>query len=170
MTTLQGIGIMLGLLLALVLICIAVIWLERKFPSEKYDERQKQARGNAHRVSFTLGMVYYLVILAIMIRQVDQPKIVEPYLLLFMGILLQVMTVHIYCILTHAALPLSEKPGLAVGSYLLCAICHLLSNDFTKPMPFVGRGSERWVWLAGMISFFALAIMHGISLMRREKE
>ena len=170
MTVLQGFGLIFGVLFVLLLTCVAVIWLERKFPSAKYDERQKIVRGNAHRFGFDLGLIYCLVVLVIMIRQVDQPKKIEPYLLLFGGILLQVMAIHIYCILNHAALPLSEKPGVAVGSYLLCAICYFLSNDFSKPMPFVGRGSERWIWLALMISFFLLAIMHGISLLRREKE
>ena len=170
MTVWQGLLITLGVLLALVLICAVTIWLERKFPSAKFDERQKIARGNAHRLSSLVGDVYGLVVLTILIRQVENEKLIEPYLLVFGGLLLQVMVLHIYCILTHAALPLSEKPGVAVASYLFVGTFYLLSTDFSGPFPLVGKGSEVWAWLGVMVSFYALAVMHIIYLLRREKE
>lgn len=170
MTIWQGLLFTLGVLSTLVLICAAVIFLERKYPSEKYDERQKIARGNAYRVSFWVGAVYYLAVIAILIQQVDSPKTVEPYLLIFCGFVLQVMVMHIYCIFTHAALPLSEKPGVAVVSYLVCGVLYLVTNDFSAPLTFVGYESRRWTGLWLCVSFFALGVMHIISLLRREKE
>ena len=170
MTIWNAILCLLAILLALVLLCAAVIFLERKFPSKKFDERQKAARGSAYRLSFLVGTVYYLVVLAVLLRQEHGPQTVAPYLLVFGGLELQVMVTHIYCILTHAAMPLSEKPGAAVAGYLFCGLLYLTMCDYTKPMPLVGAGSEAWVWLATMLSFFALAVMHIISLLRREKE
>ena len=170
MTIWQGLLLSLGVLLGLIMLCIAVIFLERKFPSEKYDERQKIARGNAYRVGFGVSAVYYLVILTVMVRQVDSPKTVEPYLLIFGGLLLQAMVMHIYCILTHAALPLSEKPWIAVASYLFCGALYLATSDWSAPLTFVGYGSHRWTGLWMCVFFFALAVMHIVSLLRREKE
>lgn len=170
MTIMQGLFILTAVLSLLVILCAAVIWVERKFSSEKYDERQKIARGNGYRVSFWVSAVYYLIVMSVMIFQVEKPKTVEPYLLIFGGLILQVMASHIYCILTHAALPLSEKPWVAVICYLFSGALQLLTNDYSEPFPLVGRGSEAWVRLMTAVSFFMLAAMHLISLLRREKE
>lgn len=41
----------LGVLILLVLVCLGAVWLERRFPGKRFDERQKIARGNAYRLS-----------------------------------------------------------------------------------------------------------------------
>ena len=165
-----GFFVMVGILLFLVLLCMAAIWMERKFPSEKYDERQKNARGYAYRLSFWVGAIYYLVLIAIMIRQVDRPKTVEPYLMIFWGFLLQVMAMHIYCILTHASLPLSEKPGVSIICYLFCGIFYSLTNDLSAPLSLVGQENSTWTGITMSVSFFALALMHLIQYFRDRKE
>ena len=171
MTALQGIGMILGALFVLLLICVAVIRLERQFPSKKYDERQRLARGNAYRVSFTVGLVYYLAVCAYLIWQVDKSDVkVEPYLLIFLGLLVQTMVFHIYCLLTHAALPLGEKPWVAVVSYTVCGGLQLLTDDFAAPLTAVGYGSYSLARLAVGVCFLALALMHGINLVFRDKE
>ena len=64
----NAVFLLLGILALLVAVCLGVVWLERRFPGKKFDERQKIARGNAYRLSSWVGNVYFLVILAIMIH------------------------------------------------------------------------------------------------------
>lgn len=170
MTALQGLLLMLGVLPLLVLFCAAVIFLERKFPSKKYDERQKIARGNSYRLGYGVSVVYYLAVMGYLLFGMEKEKTVEPYLLIFAGYVLQLMVSHIYCMLTHAALPLSEKPGLTIVGYLFCGFLQLTIVDYSKPFPLIGRGSQAWVHLAAGVFFIALAVMHIISLLLREKE
>ena len=158
----------LGVMLALILLSAAAIFMERKFPSENYDERQKQARGRAYCLSFWVGIIYYFIIMCIMIF--GEIASVEPYLLLFFGFTLQVMVLHIYCVMTHAAVPLSEKPGVAIISYFVMGVLNLLMNDYSKPFPLVGERSVSSIRPVLGIIALALASMHLIQLMRDRKE
>ena len=163
--------IILGILAGLVLLCMAVIFVERKRPSEKYDERQMIARGNAYRVSFTVGLFYYLAICAYLTWNVGKSGIAaEPYLLVFMGFLIQMMVFHIYCLLTHAALPLGEKSWIAVFSFSVCGALQLLTDDFAAPLSMVGYDSYALVRLTTGVCFLVLALMHLINLFIREKD
>ena len=67
-----------GVLLGIVLFCLGVIYLEKKFPTEEYDERQMQAKGKASRLGMITGMIYFLVVIVILLNQVDYEKKVEP--------------------------------------------------------------------------------------------
>ena len=166
----NAVFLLLGILALLVAVCLGVVWLERRFPGKKFDERQKIARGNAYRLSSLVGNVYFLVILAIMIRWPDLTRFVEPYLLIFLGLELEVMVMHIYCIITHASLPLSEKPAVTICSYLFIGVLYLTMVDFSRPLDLVGYDSNRLIWLSLGLLFLAVAVMHILSLLHREKE
>ena len=167
----KAVWMILCILAGLAFLCMAVICLERKFPSKKYDERQKAARGNAYRISFSVGLVYYLAICTYLIWQVGKSDIkVEPYLLVFMGFLIQMMVFHIYCLLTHAALPLGEKSWVAIFSYSICGVLQLLTDDFAAPLSMVGYDSHALTRLAVGVCFLALAVMHLINLFIKERE
>lgn len=173
MSILQVVFGLLGILLGIVLLCLGVIYLERKAPGEKYDERQKSMRGNAYRLSFFAGLIYYLVVTTILIRQVDGEKTVEPYLLIYFGLELQVMVLHTYCLLTHSALPLSEKPATSIVCYTVSGLIQLgyifnRLGDF--PLAMVGHGSAGWIHLTGGVFFLYLAAMHLLHLLWKEKE
>lgn len=170
MSVMNAIMITIGVLAAMMIFCAVVIFIERRFPSERYDERQKQSRGNAYRLSFWTGMVYYLVVMTVMTFRIGKDMQIEPFLLVFGGLMMQVMVSHFYSILTNAALPLSEKPGIAVLSFSFCGILQLASHDYTQPIPLVGQGSQEWVTLLVGVSFLTLALLHLISILRREKE
>ena len=164
---------MLGILLGIVLLCLAVIYLERKAPSEEFDERQKIMRGNAHRLSLVVGFVYFLVVTAILIRQVEGEKTVEPFLLIFFGLEVQMLVLHTYCLLTHSALPLSGKPVTTIVCYVFSGLIQLgyIANrlgDF--PLSLVGQGSAGWIHLTGGVFFLYLALMHALRLLWKEKE
>ena len=160
----------LGVVILLVLVCLGAVWLEGRFPGKRFDERQKIARGNAYRLASWVGNVYFLVIVAIMIRWTDLTRYVEPYVLIFWGLELEVMVMHIYCIITHASLPLSEKPAATIYSYLFLGVLYLTMVDFSQPLDLVGYGSNRSIWLSIGLLFLAVAVMHILSLLRREKE
>ena len=173
MSVLKIMLIMLAILLGIVLLCLGVIYLERKAPSDEFDERQKLMRGNAHRLSLMVGFVYYLVVTMVLLLQVDGEKTVEPFLLIFFGLELQLLVLHTYCLLTHSALPLSEKPVTAIVCYSLSGLIQLgyiynRLGDF--PLAMVGHGSAGWIHLTGGMFFIYLALMHLIRLLWKEKE
>ncbi len=173
MTLLQVFLWMIGILAAIVVLCAGVIYLERKFPGESYDERQKLSRGNAYRLSFWIGFFYSLAVLMILIRQVEGEKTVEPYLLIFFGAVIQAIVYHTYCILTHSALPLSEKPVVTIVCYALTGLLQLwYIGDKAElfPLTFVGKESSVWINILCGAGFFYLALIHTINLLRKEKE
>lgn len=151
--------IIIGLLAALLGICAIAIQIQKNNPGQQYDERQKQARGEAYRLSFWAGTIYYLLIaLGIGLEEPDSDLV---FSLLMAGLLGQVMLLHFYCFLTHAALPLGEKPlGNAVCYFVLGAM--YLYEYF-----FLGRG---WIKLTVGLCILTMALLHLITHIRQSKE
>lgn len=160
-------------LVCVVLLCLAAVWLEKRYPVEEYDERQKAARGRAYRLSTITGLVYYTCVAFVLIFQVDGKKTIEPFLLVVMGIILQGLVLHTYSILSHAALPLSGKPVATILSSLFCGILQLFAFSVhyrQYSVDLVGHGTSAWVFLIAGISFFYFALMHIIQLLWDRKE
>ena len=118
MPVIFAVGIIILVLASIVLLCFGAVWLEKRYPVQEYDERQKAARGRAYRLSTITGLVYYTCVAFVLIFQVDGKKTIEPFLLVVMGIILQGLVLHTYSILSHAALPLSGKPVATILSSL----------------------------------------------------
>ena len=109
---------------AIVVAGVLAVYLERHFPTEKFDERQKIARGNAYRFSHWTGMIYYFGLIVYFVLHTGKREwAVEPFVLLMIGILIQLQSFHIYCLMTHSALPLGEKPLPMIISYTLWVLC-----------------------------------------------
>ena len=162
-----------GVLLGIVLLCLGVIYLEKRIPAKQYDERQLHARTRAHRLSFWVGFAYYLVVTVVLIRQVDGKKTVEPFLLVFVGLILQALVLHTYSILSDAALPLSEKPlyPIACFTFVGCLQLTQFYNQLRWGIPgLTGRGAADWVFLMTGISFLYLSVLHLIQWLRGRKE
>ncbi len=173
MNLLIVIGIVLLVLAVVVLLCLGVIWLETNFPSAEYDERQKQAQGRASRMGFLTGMIYFGVVSLVLLQQVDGPKHIEPWLLVFFGFMLMIVVDHTYCFLAHAVLPLSQKPLTSIVGYaLLGAVQVWYAADAVEwfPLSFVGHGTGGWVHLLTGISFLYLALMHLIQYLRDKRD
>ena len=173
MSAISAIGVMLGVLTGIVALCFGAGWLEKNFPSEKYDERQKTVRGRGYRLSFWVGTLYMLAAMAVMIRQVEGEKTVEPYLLVFFGVIIQAMVFHVYCLINQAALPFSEKPVVPLIGYTFLGIMNLVSFRNTvarRPLTLVGQGTAGWSSLVVTFAWFVFALMYLIQLLRREKE
>lgn len=163
-------------LVAMVLLCLGTMYLEKKAPRNDYDERQKQVRGNAYRLSFALGISYQLVLFALTDFQKELPLKLST--MIYLGVLVQLLVCHIYCLLNHAALPLSEKAWLGIGTYLLTGFGQLASfysnmNLYQRvglQLGYTPPWEGIWLKLALAVTSFALAIMHLIALVWKERE
>lgn len=169
------IGVLVAIVAAIIGVCIAARFLEKHFPRENFDERQKIARGNAYRVSFWLGIVYNLGVLIYLSGLMDGRKpLIEPYLLAVGGFWLVTLCFHGYCLLADAALPLGQKTkGMAIG-YLMIGGMQLsmaLSRYRRHPvLSLVGRESHTVMMLMLGVSFLSLSAMYAIRSVWQEKE
>ena len=173
MSIISAIGIILLVLACIVILCFAAVWLEKRYPVEDYDERQKAARGRGYRLSFWTGIVYYLIVALVLIRQVNGEKTIEPWLLVVIGILLQALVLHTYALLSHAALPLSGKPLVMVFSNLFCGMLQFINFSMHREqysMSLVGYGTSAWIFLIAGIGFFYLAALYLIQYLQDRKE
>ncbi len=172
MSTLQAVLWILGVAIAIAAVCAVSISIGNQKESKMYDERQKAARNEGYRVAFYVGAVYY----AYMIPNLKGKNYlgVEPYLLLLFGLLMQILTVHIYALLKDSALPLGEKPGWMAATYTVWGINHLLNmpryHTDVVGLPLMGYGSEKWIYFSTGCLFFLLALSHLISMLRHRKD
>ena len=169
MTVIQMVGCILGALAAIIVLCLGCIWIEKHRPSDEYDERQKLVRGQASSLSMIVGLLYLVGILVVLNNQIDGEKIVEPYLLVTVGILLMAMVDHTYCLLGNAALPLSQKPLWVILGYTALGIRSLWRFSlglelFTLSL--AGEGSRPLPNLLIGVTAFYLALMHVIQYFR----
>ena len=157
----------------LMLLSAVVIHIEKKHPGTDYDERQKQARGNAYRFSFWVGFAYYFVLYIAVLWYFPKdlrPGNVAPAM--FFGMLLQAMSFHIYCFFTHADMPLSQKPIVSIWSYTVLAAFNLLElvADGVKAFSLLEPGLNSLSRLMTGFFFLVLAVLHLIQLMRNRRE
>lgn len=154
----------------IILLCFGVLWLERNFPMKTYDERQQVSRGKAYRLSFFVGAIWWFVSIVYLTFGGNSDNVL---LVLWLGFFVQAMTFHMYCLLTHAALPLSQKPMTTILSYGLMAVVYganaLMANSIDN------RWSDKppvntWLHLSLAVFAGALSIMHLIQYLRDKKE
>lgn len=170
MMIIKAVLMMLGALLALAALCWACMWMERKAPIDDYDERQKIEHGKASQISLMTGFVYFLVVICWMYMD-TMPA--DGFFLIFAGLVLQMMVYHIYCLMTHSALPLSRKPWMTIGTYALLGVVWALRASMYDPawgMSLHGSGSGFWTFVLTSFCCFALMVMHLVSLFWKEKE
>lgn len=162
-------------ILAIVAVCAFVVYLEREFPSKKYDERQKIARGKAFRFSHWIGMFYYFALMVAFIFHTGKGEwFIQPFVWIFIGILIQLQAFHIYCLMTHCALPLGTKPMPTIIGYVLLGGIYFAQFWFQyipeNTVGLVGAASFNLFRLLLAVSFFSLAVLHLIAYLRKEKE
>lgn len=163
-------------LAAMVLLCLGVMFLERKFPGKKYDERQKQVRNNAYRLSFVLGIGYQLVMF--LVTDLNKPLPLKISTLIFFGVLAQLLACHLYCLLNHAALPLGDKAWANIGTYLLIGLGQLagyynsmdLFQQIGSQLGYTEPWDEIWVKLALALTCLTLSVLHLIAYFWKERE
>lgn len=159
MTTWITVLIIIGILAALLGLCAVAIRVRQKYPGEQYDERQKQARGEAYQLAFWLGTVYYLLIgLIIGIERLDSELIFQ---LLIAGILGQFMVLNFYSFMNYASLPVGKNSMSSVVCFFALGAMYLIEHFVVF---------QSWVPLATGICFLTMAALHLINLIRQNKE
>ena len=154
---------------------VFAIYVGRNFPTEKFDERQKINRGDAYRFSHWMGMIYYFGLLVYFVFHTGKSEwAIESCVLLFIGILIQLQSFHIYCLMTHSALPLGEKPISMIVSYTLMGGMYL-AQYYLQYIPentvgLEGAESMNLFRLLCSFNFFTLALLHLIAHLRKERE
>ncbi|MBE6980622.1 MAG: hypothetical protein E7431_09705 [Ruminococcaceae bacterium] len=173
MSAMTGILTIVCVFVFIVVVCAAAVWVEKKFPGKEYDERQKVARGRGYRLSFWVGFAYFVGVAFILLHQVDGEKTIEPYLLVFIGVILQAMVNHTYCLMTHSALPLSQNRLWAIFGYVVCGtlqFCQFHIWQERDGLSFIGHGSAAWGALIAGCCFFYLVVLHIIQILLEWKE
>ena len=174
----MSVGIVVLLFVAviafIVLAGVLAVYVGRNMPSEKFDERQKIARGDAYCFCHWVGLVYYFGLMIYFIFHTGKTGWhAEPFVLLFIGILIQLQSFHIYCVMTHSALPLGEKPMPTIIGYLVLGTMWLamyFGQYVPEDVGLTGAGSYNLFRLLTALDFYALAALHLIGLLRKEKE
>lgn len=162
-----------GVVAALVLGSFLALWLEKNWPGEQYDERQKIARGKAYRFAFWVGMVCYLAMMVYLLWIVEHEAAVEPFLLIYLIITVQFLAFHVYSLITGSALPFAGKPYAPMVSYGLLAVMEFadfFTRDVKEVLPVLGTGASGWINLVAGMAFLLLAVMYLISWRIRERE
>ena len=173
MSTMMGVLVIVCVFAAIVILCAAAVWMEKKYPGKEYDERQKLARGRGYRLSFWIGILYYVIIALVLIGQVDREKTIEPYVLVLVGVILQAMVNHTYCLMTHSALPLSQNRVWAIFGYVVCGalqFCQFHIWQERDGLSLVGHRSAAWGALIAGCCFFYLVALHMIQMLLERKE
>lgn len=170
MLILKGLLWMLAALLGIGALCWVCLWMQKKAPSEEYDERQKIEQGKASNISNMTGLIYFIVVMCGMYLGEMQ---VDTVFLIFTGLILELMVYHVYCLMTHAALPLSRKPGTTISVYVINGVVWALQAAMYDPswgMGLEGSGSRFWMRVMTSFCGFSLAAMHLFSHLRDKKE
>lgn len=162
----------------LMMACAVAVYVSRNHVSEKFDERQQIERGNAYRFSFWTGLIYYFGLLVFFTFHTGKREwMIEPFVLLMIGILIQLDSFHIYCLFTHSALPLGEKPLPTIIGYFLMGGVYLaqyyvqyIPEDAARMAGLTGTDSYNLLRLLIAFDFCALAVMHLIAVLRKEEE
>ena len=174
MTALQVIGWTALVFLGILIFCTGALWLEKRFPSKEFDERQQVSRGKASGLGLFVGVVYFLATMVILINQVDGEKTIEPCLLVFFGVMLQIMVMSTYSLLTYSYLSFLQKPVASIVGFGFCGILQLLTFRTNLEryggLHLVGHGIFAWVSLLAGSCFVYLAVVLLIQQLRREKE
>lgn len=185
MTTGSALLCCFGVLAALVGLCVIVNFFQKHFESKEYDERQKVVRGRANGLAMWLGYIYFLILFACLELDVGLP--LSGKMLIFIGLMVQVLAFHVYCLLQNAALPLGQKPWASVGLYGFMGLANLLNfRTQEKTLRIARLAEEKGVDMLGgtmesaresaylmlilSIVFFFLAAMHLIRIYWPEKE
>jgi len=162
----------LGVLAALAALCLLVIWFEKHGPEGDFDERQRIAQGNAYRISFWVCFTYAAFLELYLGLVKPEELILSPRTLIQIGVLMALMVFHIYCLLTHSALPLSGHPTLNAACYGVLAL-HFFT-DFRRYLTFSEQyRPDKETLLRTLVfgmCFAALAVMYLISAFWKEKE
>lgn len=173
-----------GILAALALMAALASWIEKKWPNQEYDERQKLIQGRGYRFAGFVTVIVCLVGYAYL--ELDGTLPLGTSGVLIAVALIQLTAFHIYCLIKNVALPLGNKGWLTVAGYALISVANLLNfrnqvkyieayQAYVKlepntTLPAAEMGDGVWAFLFLGITGGVLALMHLIRLVWPEEE
>lgn len=174
----MGILVLLAALAGTVVVLVyslLTVWYKKKYPSKEYDERQELARGQAAGVSFWVMLIYFLAIFAVyayrgMVYDAEI-RMMEAALAILTGLEFSLLIYHTCCILTHAALPMKQKPRRMMVSYLFIGMVDLL-NYYLRcwQYPDSGNCMEGYMYLLIGVGACYLSVLYLIEWLRGREE
>lgn len=174
MTAIGVIGIAVAVLLTLVLVCGTARGWYRSGDNKAYDERQLVEQGRARAVADTVEVVYFgLLIVYLIYVEFGGRQTLPPSMLIFIGLIIQVVTYHIYYVMTHAALPFGENPKTTIFWLMAAGVVqfgNFWMNHSDSPLWAPGDTGIGLLNLVAGTAFFFLALIHLIALLRKERE
>lgn len=102
-------------------LCVLLMWLEKKRPSKRFDERQERIRGKAANWALLVGMVYFCGIAIASILLHDEMRECW-FAVVLTGIALELLVYYVYCIVNDAHIPLLKSPKQRIFWGYLCSI------------------------------------------------
>lgn len=126
MTFWAAVALVSIIVLVLIGCCALVIWLEKKFPPKKYDERQMQIRGKAYKWAFITCVVYFLAI-SVLDYLLPGGLQADMFLLIWIGIFLGAVVCSVYCILNDAEIPLFRSAKTSYRLNFLLGVLDLIN-------------------------------------------
>lgn len=183
----MGGKLIFGMLVAMavmVLLAIISIWSEKRRQQQEYDERQEQIQGKAAMFALLLGSCYYLGLFAAMTFAEMLP--LPESTLLILGLCLQLLSYHLYCLVRGIGLPLNQTRWMMPVVYGFNGITQfiLFRNNMryleafhaysevepNHTLPDPGDGASIWLQLIMAVTFMAMAVIYLIPLLREERD
>lgn len=180
------IGWSFGGLAVLAVAAVIGAWLEKKYPGEGCDERQKLIRGEAYRFSFWVGLLLDAGLYFWLRYGFDFELGTET--VLFVGVQIQIVAFHLYCLVKRMELPLARRSRWTAAVYGLIAVMNFRNffgnleyaeayDAYSKIYPDTTLtpgvvGEDTYLMLVAGVAFAALAAIHLIQYFweRREAE
>lgn len=150
--------------------CALCVWLERKLPVKRFDERQQEARGKGYRFGFWVGVAYYLILWAVWGFSDTVPD--DIFVWILAGVLLQLMACQVYTLVTGAMLPFAQKPTIfSCIIYFVLGISWLLngvsSGAYQQAQD--SSGVIPWEELIFSVTFFSMGVIYFIDWLKRRR-
>lgn len=125
MTFYTALLLLAAIVLALIGILALLMWLEKKLPSRQYDERQQILRGKAHKWALITGFCYFFIIAAL---EAVLPGTVQAdlFLVIMVGLSLEIFVLGCYCVFHDAYLPLTKSPKVTIIVLYVMGAVHLI--------------------------------------------
>lgn len=181
MTLLNAVLLLSGAVFALLLACAVCVWIEKKSDaraektqdeSARYDERQIAAQGKAAKVCSMTFAVYYGCLALYLMPFKNQQYPVDPFILVWAGLVVGSLVYTAYCMMTDAVLPLSKnRAASGIGLFtsgVLMFVAVAVGHD-EQDMPVMVNSAFDWFCLIGGVSSIANGIIYWLAHFRDKR-
>ena len=173
-TLLGALLVLLGIVSALILLCVLVIRHSKNRPDEDYDERQIVFQGKANEFGLIVGGIYYTILSFYLMFTSDNQTVGDmTSLLVLAGVFVVIITIQLYCMMTGALLPLNDKTNQVVGLCCFMAVLSLIGVCVHIWFNGLGMGDEPvkvWEDLIEVVFFTFEVLIYRIAKWKDQRE